>query len=87
MICLARELNFCTRMNSSSFPEWLPSSDRLRLLTEELRHVGAQKGILIALDILADELEQVEYAALEHRVPPGMEQYCGPHRNHLGITE
>jgi hypothetical protein len=38
----------------------LPPSDRLRLLTEGLRHVGAAPWLTTALDYLADELEASE---------------------------
>lgn len=48
----------------------LPRSDRLRLLTEELRYLGAKKWILTALDFLADELEEAEYVASEAGVLP-----------------
>jgi hypothetical protein len=48
-------------MCDAPYPD-LPPSDRLRLLTEELRHVGPEPWILVALDCLADELEEVEFA-------------------------
>ncbi len=48
----------------------LAASDRLRLLTEELRYLGPQNWILTALDFLADELEEAEYAAREQGEPP-----------------
>jgi hypothetical protein len=38
------------------FPS-LPPSDRLRLLADEIRHVGPEPWLLTALDYLADELE------------------------------
>lgn len=38
------------------FPS-LPPSDRLRLLADEIRHVGPAPWLLTALDNLADELE------------------------------
>jgi hypothetical protein len=41
---------------------WLSASDRLRILTEELRHLGPKRWILTALDFLADELEETEIA-------------------------
>lgn len=44
-------------------------ADRLRILTDELRYFGAKRWILTALDFLADELEDAEYAVLES-LPP-----------------
>jgi hypothetical protein len=49
----------------------LPASDRLRLLTEELRYGGPQRWILSALDFLADELEEAASAAREPALPRG----------------
>lgn len=40
-----------------AFWEELHASDRLRLLVDEVRRVGAHKGLLTALDHLADKLE------------------------------
>lgn len=41
------------------FPS-LPPSDRLRLLADEIRHVGPAPWLLTALDYLADELESFD---------------------------
>ena len=43
-------------MSDAYSPLHLSPSDRLRLLTEELRYSGPQKWILTLLDYLADEL-------------------------------
>jgi hypothetical protein len=45
-------------------------ADRLRILIDELRCLGAKRWILTALHYLADELEDAEVAAREDSARP-----------------
>jgi hypothetical protein len=72
-------------MESDSFAS-LDRSDRLRILTDELRYHGPEKWILTSLDFLADELEFIVMPGARKWVsnsPRGAARTCRRRSNRL----